>query len=144
MYLQSYVLHSIVTLPFGSREQNHTLREGPLTNHPEEKTVESNLQDSPNDPSLLVFTPFMISTCCVWTALSDSILLNSKREKRCSVTRRLSNKRQHDISFLCSLPYSVSCLVMSNNSEPHGKEWRLLAQTQSGQSDSIPPSTSGT
>lgn len=126
--MKSSLLQKMVTLPCWSREQSHTLREGPIINHPKEKTMGGNLQVGPKDTSLLLFATFIIPLCCVWVTLSDSILLNAVRWKWWFLTRRLGHKRQHGISFLCSLPLSPA-MPWSSTSEHMSRNQSLQLRT---------------
>lgn len=69
----------MVTLPCWEQKTKSYLGEEPLTNHPEGNTVGGSLQNGLSDSDLRVCTPFIIPTCCVWAALSDSFLLKAMR-----------------------------------------------------------------
>lgn len=74
-------------------------------NHPEGNTVGGSLQNGLCDSNLWVCTPFIIPTCCVWAALSDSFLLKAMRWTwSCDWETRLYKAVWH---FFLSLPFSL-------------------------------------
>lgn len=110
MYMQSFLCTKWWHCLVGSREQSHTLRRGPLTNHPEEKTMGGSLQVGPKDPSLLVFAPFGIPTCvcggggcCTWWL--NYFACNQVEVKVCNWETRSKKATEY---FFSSLSPSLS------------------------------------